>query len=91
LQVHLANCLDGVACAEKRRCDDAQEQCIGKENAEKFTTKEKKRLCECVVDFYLCSLDNDANKTSCQNNVDSCLTMAILLNGATLPDLVSTS
>ena len=87
VQIHLANCLDGVACADKRRCDAAQEQCIGKDNAEKFSTKEKKRLCECVVDFYLCSLDNDANKTSCQNNVDSCLTMVIILNGATIPEL----
>jgi hypothetical protein len=55
-----------VACAESRRCQSAQELCIGKDNADKFSTKDKKRLCECVVDFYLCSLDTAGNKSSCQ-------------------------
>ena len=91
IQIHLSNCLDGVSCAEKNRCNVAQEQCIGKENAEKFSTKDKKRLCECIVDFYLCTLDTDANKTSCGNNVDSCLTMAIILNGETIRTELSTS
>ena len=87
IQIHLSNCLKGVSCTETNNCQSAQEKCIGKENAEKFSTKDKKHLCECVVDYYLCSLNNDVNKTSCQTNVDSCLTMVIILNGASIPEL----
>jgi hypothetical protein len=85
IQVHLSNCLQGVSCLED--CQSAQEKCIGKDNAEKFSTKDKIHLCECVVDYYLCSLNNDVNKTSCHANVDSCLTMVIILNEASTPEL----
>jgi len=91
IQMHLSNCLEGVSCSEINRCTTAQEQCLGKENAVKFSTKDKKHLSECVVDYYLCSLDTSGNKSSCQINVDSCLTMVIILKDASSADLITST
>lgn len=91
VQIHLSNCLAGASCTDPLNCHSAQEKCIGKSNAMKFTTKHKKQFCECVVDFLLCSLNNATNMTFCETNVDSCLTMVIIVNGVPNGEIPTTS